>query len=459
MSNLEIREGEYGDKVMAIEPGGIESIPEKDRHGKASSLFSTWMSPNLEFATIYVGALGVFFGMSFWQAAIGILIGNGLGAFTQYLLTQDGPKYGVPQMVLGRAAFGKLGNIIPSVFNAGAAGIGWFAVNSVSGAFALATLTKLGDVASLVIVVLIQVAIAFIGHNLVQTVEKYLAPYLIAVFGVATVITLSKSHLSTHGKAFPGAFLVFISAVYGYSAGWNPFSSDYSRYLPKSESPKKAGRAAGLGLFVSTTVLEIVGAAAVTAGIRDYGANTNPVSDFTGLLPGLLGKLVLLGIVIGSICANVLNIYSGSMSFLTIGLKLGSHQRRAFSAILFGIAGFLLARSAMSNPANNYENFLLVMSYWIGPWLGVIFADKWIRKGASIERLLFAKRENIAGPIAFVAGGFISIWLFANQKYYTGVVPKHYGNIGDIAFPVGFAISFVIYFLIAKKKVETEKVE
>ena len=194
MSYLEIREGEYGDKVMAIEPGGIESIPEKDRHGKASSLFATWMSPNLEFATIYVGALGVFFGMSFLQAAIGILIGNGLGALSQYLLTQDGPKYGVPQMVIGRAAFGKLGNIIPSVFNAGAAGIGWFAVNSVSGAFALATLTKLGNITSLVIVVLIQVAIAFVGHNLVQSVEKYLAPYLIIVFGLATVIIMSKSH-------------------------------------------------------------------------------------------------------------------------------------------------------------------------------------------------------------------------------------------------------------------------
>ncbi len=457
MSNLEMREGEYGAKVMAVEPGGIESIPEKDRHGKASQLFATWMSPNLEFATIYVGALGVFFGLSFAQALIGILIGNALGAFAQYILTQDGSKYGVPQMVIGRAAFGKLGNILPSIFNAGAAGIGWFAVNSVSGAFALATLTKLSNVVSLVIVVLIQVAIAFIGHNLVQSVEKYLMPYLIVVFGIAAVITLSKSHLSTHGKPFPGAFLVFVGAVYGYAAGWNPFASDYARYLPKSEDPKKSGRFAAAGLFFSTTILQIVGAAAVTAGMRDYGAKTNPVSDFTAALPGWLGKAVLLGIVVGSICANVLNIYSGSMSFLTIGFKLGSAQRRGIAAVIFGIAGFLLAKSAMDNPASNLENFLLVMSYWIGPWLGVIAADKLIRKGASIERFLFTKRENPAGPIAFVIGVFLSIWLFANQKYYTGVVPKHNGNFGDIAFPVGFAISFILYSIIGGKKVMSEK--
>jgi NCS1 nucleoside transporter family len=459
MSNLEIREGEYGSKVLAVEPGGIESIPAKDRHGKARNLFATWTSPNLEFATIYVGALGVlFFGLTFWQAVLAIVIGNVLGGLGQYVLTQDGPKYGVPQMVIGRSAFGKLGNIIPSVLNAGAAGIGWFAVNSVSGAFALADLTKMKVLLALVIVVLIQVAIAFLGHNLVQNVEKVLFPYLVIVFGIAAIYALSKGHLSAHANGHtPGGFLLLVGAVYGYAAGWNPFSSDFSRYLPASENPKTAGRAAGLGIFVSSTLLQIVGAAAVTAGMHGYGAKTNPTGDFTSLMPSFLGKLVLLGIVGGSICANVLNIYSGSMSFLTIGIKLGSSQRRALAAVVFGILGFLLAHAALNNPANNYENFLLVMSYWIGPWLGVLIADKVLRKGASIEKLLFAKRENIAGPIAFIVAGFIAIWGFSNQSYYSGYFVKHHPGIGDIAFLVGFVLAFAIYFVAAGKKVKSEK--
>jgi NCS1 family nucleobase:cation symporter-1 len=468
MSDLEMREGVYGDKILAVEPGGIEAIPDEDRHGKASQLFATWMSPNLEFATIYVGALGVIaFGLSFWQAVLGIVIGNALGSAGQYVLTKDGPKYGVPQMVIGRAAFGKLGNILPSIFNAGAAGIGWFAVNSVSGAFALANLTKMTPVTSLVIVVIIQVAIAFVGHNLVQTVEKYLFPYLIVVFGIAAVYTFtnSKTHLGAHGAGHtPGGFLILIGAVYGYAAGWNPFSADYARYLPKSVDGKKAGRSAGFGIFISATTLQIVGAAAGTAGLHLFDTG-NPTSDFTGLMPNILGKLVLLGIVGGSICANVLNIYSGAMSFLTIGIKVGSHLRRGISAIVFGIAGFLLAKAAIGNPANNYENFLLIMSYWIGPWLGVILADKMLRKGASIERLLFANRENIAGPIAFVVGTVFSIWGFVNQTwghgksfhFVSGYFVKKNGNLGDITFLVGFAVAFVIYYLIAKKKVSAEK--
>jgi purine-cytosine permease-like protein len=191
--------------------------------------------------------------------------------------------------------------------------------------------------------------------------------------------------------------------------------------------------------------------------MHGYGANTNPTGDFTSLMPNLLGKLVLLGIVGGSIAANVLNIYSGSMSFLTIGFKLGSHQRRAISAVVFGILGFLLARAALNNPANNYENFLLVMSYWIGPWLGVMIADKVLRKGASIERLLFANRENIAGPIAFVVAGFISIWGFSNQSYYSGYFVKRHPGIGDIAFLIGFVLAFAIYYVTAAKKVKAEK--
>ena len=458
MSDIEFRSGEYGEKVLAVEPGGIEAIPAKDRHGKGSSLFAVWASPNLEFATIYVGALGVIFGLSFTQAVIGIIIGNALGAYAQYALTQDGPKYGVPQLVVSRAAFGKLGNIFPSVTNWIASGIGWFAVNSVSGAFALASLTHMSNLLSLLIVVIVQMTVAFIGHNLVQKVEKYLMPYLVVVFGITGIIVLTKAHLGAASEwHFPGAWLVFLGATYGYAAGWNPFAADYARYLPATEDPKVAGRSAALGLFTSAAILEIFGAAAVTAGMHAYGPGTNPVADYTSLMPSWLGKLVLLGIVLGSICANALNVYSGSMSLLATGIKVGIGKIRAITTILVGILGFFLAHWAMGSPGNNLENFLLVMAYWIGPWLGVIAADKILRKGASVERFLFASRENPAGPIAFILGTVLSIWLFSNQFKYVGYFPKHNGDLGDITFLVGFALSFALYFVLGAKKVKSEK--
>ncbi|MDX6317407.1 MAG: hypothetical protein QOD35_807, partial [Nocardioidaceae bacterium] len=134
---------DYGDKVVAIEPGGVEFIPLNERHGSPLQLVWTWASPNMEFATIGVGILGVlFWGLTFWQCVLAIVLGTALGAVTHGILSTWGPKSGLCQMVLSRSGFGFLGNILPAGINALAAGIGWFAVNSISGALALNSLVS-----------------------------------------------------------------------------------------------------------------------------------------------------------------------------------------------------------------------------------------------------------------------------------------------------------------------------
>src|SRR5262247_2673344 len=152
-----VREGEYGDRVITVEPGGAEFIPLHERHGNPLQLFWTWTSPNLEFATIFVGVLAVAaFGLSFWQSVLAIVIGTGIGAITQGILSARGPSHGVPQMVLSRLGFGYWGNVLPAGLNSITAGIGWFAVNSVSGALALNVLTHLPQVLCLLIIVALQ---------------------------------------------------------------------------------------------------------------------------------------------------------------------------------------------------------------------------------------------------------------------------------------------------------------
>src|ERR1700758_2581178 len=96
----EVREGTYGDAVATVEPGGAEFIPLSERHGDTRTLFGTWTSPNLEFATIFVGVIAVsIFGQSFWAAVLAIVVGTGLGSIAQAFLCSRGPGFGVPQMV------------------------------------------------------------------------------------------------------------------------------------------------------------------------------------------------------------------------------------------------------------------------------------------------------------------------------------------------------------------------
>src|ERR1700751_4747256 len=124
--DVEIREGTYGDKVIAVEPGGAEFIPLNERHGRPLQLFWTWTSPNMEFATIFVGILGVaVLGLSFWETFLAIVLGPAFGSLALGVLSTAGPRYGVPQMVLSRRGFGYWGNILPAGINALTAGIGW----------------------------------------------------------------------------------------------------------------------------------------------------------------------------------------------------------------------------------------------------------------------------------------------------------------------------------------------
>jgi nucleobase:cation symporter-1, NCS1 family len=438
---------DYGDKVVAIEPGGVEFIPLNERHGSPLQLVWTWASPNMEFATIGVGILGVlFWGLTFWQCVLAIVVGTGLGAVTHGILSTWGPKSGLCQMVLSRSGFGFLGNILPAGINALAAGIGWFAVNSISGALALNSLVSgLPKSLCLIIVVVAQLAIAFLGHNLVHAFERYAFPVLAVIFVVSAVIVLSKSHPGAAALPDPneptiGGFLIMVGAAFGYACGWNPYASDYTRYLPPRTRALPVALCAGLGLFVSCVLLEIAGAAAVTAG----GSEVAP-SAFTGELPTFLAKLTLLAICLGAIAANALNVYSGAMSFMAMGVRLPTRLARAVVALALGVIGLVVALFGLGNAGQNYENFLLIISYWIAPWLGVVLTDRWLRRGEDSAFRYTRASVNWAGPVAMLLGMVISIWLFANQVKYHGLVPKAHHGVGDITFEVGFVIAAVVY--------------
>lgn len=457
----EVREGEYGAKVAAVEPGGAEYIPLAERHGKPIQLFWTWMSPNLEFATVFLGVLAVAaFGQSFPMAVLAIVLGTALGAISHGFLSSRGPLFGVPQMIMSRIPFGYRGNILPAGLNAVVAGIGWFAVNSVSGTLALNALLGIPNLLALLIVVAAQIIVAFMGHNFIHSFEKYALPLLAVAFLLATVIIASKAHpgdLAANPKIHPfAAFTLTLGATFGYAAGWNPYGTDYTRYLAPDTDRKATGLWAGLGIFVSCTILEIVGALSVSLTDDPF---SNATAAFTSSLPSFVAKLTLLAIVIGAISANAINVYSGAMSFLALGIKINLNLARAIVAAVFGVLGFIVAWDGLKD-VHKYEDFLLVIAYWIGPWLGVVFTDWYLRRKHQVSGYLFDRNHNpFAGWVSMLAGIVLSVWLFSNQAKYTGPVPTQLTWLGDIAFEVGFVISAVLYYVLFKaQKSEPDEV-
>ncbi|MFI8075637.1 purine-cytosine permease family protein [Streptomyces sp. NPDC086033] len=444
----------YGDKVIAVESAGSEPIPESERHGGPLQLLWTWASPNIEFATVFIGVIAVlFFGLSFWQATAAIVLGTALGALTQGVLSLDGPRFGVPQMVIGRLSFGHRGNILPAAANGLVAGVGWFAVNSVSAAFALNTLTGLRPLPSLLLVVAAEILIGFIGHNFVHVFEKYAFPALAVIFLLAGVWTFKDAHLGGGGTGGGiGGFLLAFSAAWGYAAGWNPYASDYSRYLPRTANKARTVLYPALGLFLSVTVVAVIGAASATIVAPK---DATPTAAFTGHLPGWLGDLVLLAIILGGVSANALNVYSGAISIASFGLDLPAWLSRSVLVVVSGVAGTAAAWASLSDAGAAYEAFLLVIAYWVAPWLGVVLVERWLRarvpQEQSAARLTDRSFTNWPGLAALLIGVAVSVPLFSNQTDYVGYVPEHWPSFGDITPVVGFAVSAVLYAALRRR--------
>ena len=454
----------------AIETNDVAPIPAGERHGKPWHLFTVWSSPNLEFATVFVGALGIGFGLNVLQAILAVLVGNALAGLTHGILSTWGPEAGLPQMVLGRNAFGKVGNLIPSGLSTLVAGIGWFAVNTVSGTLALSALLGVDAVIALLIVIVAQVGIAFVGHNLIQVWERYSSYFLAVVWLIVAYLFFTHAGAFTPSPAISGfslaAFTLTAGAAYGYTAGWTPFASDYTRYLPANTNKTRLGLAAGLGNFLSTTILMSLGAVAfnlVETAVGDANGGQfvvfgpNPTSVFTGAIGNdVLAKVTLLAIAIGSISANVLNVYSGAMSFLAMGVKLGFKARRAIMVAIAGVIGGITAYFGVTNGdvGHQLENFLLVVSYWVAPWIAIVLLERLFTGGKDAGAHALAPKNTFAAIIAFVVAVSVAIYFFSNQVYYKGPLAADYG---DIAALVGFVLAGGLYTILRNVLGEAKK--
>jgi purine-cytosine permease-like protein len=159
-----------------------------------------------------------------------------------------------------------------------------------------------------------------------------------------------------------------------------------------------------------------------------------------------------LGIALGAVAANVLNIYSGSMAFLTLGIRVAVEKRRAISALVFGVIGLVIGLLLQTNvaPGSKYESFLLLITYWITPYLAVVITDYFLHRGRYPESVFYdTQHRNWKGFIAMLAG-IIATVPFWNQPppVPLGWVPSNYPQLGDLSFFAGGIVATVVYLVL-----------
>jgi len=202
-------------------------------------------------------------------------------------------------------------------------------------------------------------------------------------------------------------------------------------------------------------VIELAGAALAVVPGTKWGPNDIPTVQLQKAMPDFVYYLTLLCIAIGAVAANAINIYSGTMSLVAVGIRemgMTLRQRRAVLAVSAGVLGYLIGVLGQANvgPGSKYESFLLLISYWIAPWLAVVFVDYWMRGGNYGDESMFfnTKYQRWQGVVAMLIGLIVAVGLFGNvYGVYVGPIPNNYGGIGDITFFVGFALTAVLYYV------------
>ena len=242
---------------------------------------------------------------------------------------------------------------------------------------------------------------------------------------------------SAHGGELAGGIVLFSTIALSLAVSWAPYASDFSRYLPATTAPRGVFWFTLLGLTASYVLAEGIGLALGSA-LGDQTAAG--VSAFVG--GGLLGALALAVIALAAVSSNAMNDYSGSLALQTVGVRL----RRPVSAVVVTVLAFALILWMHSGDlAAKFENVLLVVSYWIPPFLGVVIPD-WLARARGGRR--FVVLEEVSGrpwvALAAFLVGFVAAVPFMNTTLYTGPVAAALHG-ADLAYYVGFVISLTAY--------------
>ena len=387
--SAQVREGEYGERVATIEPGGAEFIPLTSVTASRSTVLDLDVAePRVRHRSSSASSRSCSSGCRSGRPSLPSCSARRSARSTHGLLPRAGPQFGVPQMIQSRIPL-RLPRQRPACRHQLARSRHRLVRGQQRQRRVRPQLADpLPKWLCLVIVVAAQIAVAFLGHNLVHVFERYAFPPWAS----------SSARLGLHpGQVAP-------RARPAAAARRLPARARRGVRLRRRLEPVRQRLHPLLAARTDRRARRAWSGSACScpAYARDRGCALGHHRDAgrrhadRGLhlrLPTLVADLTLLAIAVGAVSANAINIYSGidvlpcARLPAAAGAAPGDRRRRLRRARVPP------ALSGLDDPSR-YENFLLIIAYWIGPWLGVVFADWYLRRGHRVERFLFDTRHN-----------------------------------------------------------------
>ena len=444
--------GELG-KALSVDPHGIEPIPDGDRDSTAWQQFWIWFGANISPLQWVAGAIGPLLGLSLVQSIVIMVVGQAAGALIFGFFTLMGKRTGVSQLALGRMAFGRRGNNIPSIIT-GVITLSWIGLNTYV-VLSLATycLHKLGlpnnhttEYSVAVVIMIIQLVIGTLGFYAIRTFEKWTVPVLGAVMAVMTVLAFSRGHIvwnhsTVHGSGLITAASELMTAVgIGWGFSWAPWASDYSRFTRRELTEKRLYWASAIGTFIALIWLAVLGAAM---------ASSSTGSDPAELVASLFGVMTipaLLVIIHGAVAGNIQCVYSAPLCFLAGGIKIKRWQGSIITGLIASAAlvGFLASTKFVTSFTSYMDSFVI----WTAAWGVIVVIDFFVlnRGRADVPGLYASPATSRYGDIRWRSLAALLVGLVAGWAFEYGGVSLFQGPISRATNGVDFSWMASIVF-------------
>ncbi|WP_169947477.1 cytosine permease [Microbispora sp. H11081] len=455
--------------AVRFDSHGIEPISPEARDSTPWQQFWIWAGANIAPINWVLGALGITLGLSLVETVVVVAVGNLLGCAVFGLFNVMGHRTGVNQMVLGRAAFGRRGAIVPGLVQ-GLLTMGWVGVNTwVVLDLVLAILARLGlqggtALKYLVAAVImgVQLVLALYGFYAIRTFEKYTVPATVVLMALMTVLAVSRADPAwTATAAAPGSKITAVTQLLtaigvGWGISWLPYSADYSRFVRAGASARSVFWSTALGMYVPTVWLAALGA---------YLAASGGGADPAGLVTSTFGVMaipVLLLVMHGPVATNILNLYSCSLAALSVGIRIARWKLTLIAGLVASavLAVFVRADSF----AHAFDNWMVSILVWISPWASIVMVDFFVLRRGRIDVLSLYDTTSGArtgGPAMISLGlGLVAAW-----SWQFGMVPATRGPIAralndtDFSWLAGGLVAGGIYYLLARTKIGRTSVQ
>ena len=422
-------------------------------------------------------------GMSAWQAAGTVLLGNVIVLIPLLLIGHAGARHGVPYAVLARASFGTIGARVPATARALVA-CGWYGIQTWIGGAALLTLLGIflgsdlrgdplpflgigpGQLAAFITFWAIQLFFVAKGLITIRRLETWTAPLKILV--CVALVWWALDEAGGPGPIFsaPSAFVpggakegqfwfVFwpaLTAMVGYWATLALNIPDFTRFA-KSQKDQIVGQTIGLPPMMGLIALASVITTSATVVI--YG---KAIWDPVELAGTLAGPFVLLGLIVISIdtvsCNIAANLVSSAYDFSSLWPKRISYRTGGMITAAIGI--LIMPWKLLETTGGYIFVWLVGYSALLGPIAGILIADYWIvrRTRLRVEELyredgLYAYQRgwNPMALIAFAAGVLPNL-----PGFLKTIAPNAFGWIGAgwgaayaYAWFIGLFVAMLIY--------------